>query len=105
MKNTYPSAIAISEQKINDEEIARLQSIFNLLYISSSIKNISREYIKQNDIKFAIIYNHKRPIEFSINIANDLQSINKVYSIIINNKPTETTTYKFNYIEILERHP
>ncbi|QMU99148.1 EAL domain-containing protein [Borrelia sp. A-FGy1] len=101
MKNTYPNAIAISEQKINDKEIARLQSIFNLLYISYSRKNISKEYIKKNNIKFAIIYNHKRPIEFSINIANDLQSINKVYSIIINNKNRVKTTYKFNYIEIL----
>ncbi|UGQ17161.1 EAL domain-containing protein [Borrelia sp. RT1S] len=101
MKSTCPNAIAISGEKISDEEIASLGAIFNLLRVSLSRKSIPREFIRQNDIKFAIIYNNKTPIEFSINIANDLQSINKVYSIIINNGPEEKTSYKFNHIEIL----
>ncbi|UGQ16049.1 EAL domain-containing protein [Borrelia sp. RT5S] len=101
MKSTCPSAIAISGEKISDEEIASLRAIFNLLRVSLSRKSIPREFIRQNDIKFAIIYNNKTPIDFSINIANDLQSINKVYSIIINNGPEEKTSYKFNHIEIL----
>ncbi|WKC57922.1 EAL domain-containing protein [Borrelia sp. P9F1] len=101
MKSEYPNAIAISGEEISDEEIASLKAIFNLLRVSLSRKDISREFIKQNDIKFAIIYNNKAPIEFSINIANDLQSINKVYSIIINGGSVEKTNYKFNHIEIL----
>ncbi|UER67543.1 EAL domain-containing protein [Borrelia sp. BU AG58] len=101
MKNTCPNAIAISGEKISEEEIAWLGSFFSLLCVSLSRKSISRDFIKQNDIEFAVIYNNKTPIEFSINIANDLQSINKVYSIIINNEPIEATNYRFNHIEIL----
>ncbi|AWG42746.1 EAL domain-containing protein [Candidatus Borreliella tachyglossi] len=99
MKTT--NTIIISENKLNDDDITKLKATFNLLQVVNSRKNISSEYIKQNNVQFAIIYNYTRPIDFSINIANNLKSINKVYSIIINNKPIDERNYKFNYIEIL----
>ncbi|UEQ07008.1 EAL domain-containing protein [Borrelia hermsii] len=99
MKN--PNAIVISEGAISNDDITKIKSIFKILQIIKSRKNISKEYIKQSNIKFAIIYNHKRPIDFSINIANDLKSINNVHSIIINNKSIDKATYRPNYIEIL----
>ncbi|AJW73173.1 EAL domain-containing protein [Borrelia hermsii] len=99
MKN--PNAIVISEGAISNDDITKIKSIFKILQIIKSRKNISKEYIKQSNIKFAIIYNHKRPIDFSINIANDLKSINNVHSIIINNKSIDKAMYRPNYIEIL----
>ncbi|AHH12383.1 Putative EAL domain-containing protein [Borrelia hermsii YBT] len=99
MKN--PNAIVISEGAISNDDITKIKSIFKILQIIKSRKNISKEYIKQSNIKFAIIYNHKRPIDFSINMANDLKSINNVHSIIINNKSIDKAMYRPNYIEIL----
>ncbi|AHH08330.1 Sensory box/ggdef family protein [Borrelia anserina BA2] len=99
MRNS--NAIVISEGIINDNDITKIKSIFKISKIVKSRKNISSEYIKQSKIKFAIIYNHKRPIDFSINMANDLKSINNIHSIIINNKPIYKAMYQPNYIEIL----
>ncbi|AAX17696.1 EAL domain-containing protein [Borrelia turicatae] len=100
MKN--PNAIVISEGTINDNDITKIKSIFKISQIVKSRKNISSEYIKQSNIKFAIIYNHKRPIDFSINMANDLKSINNIHSIIIDNKSIDEAIYRPNYIEILK---
>ncbi|WP_421622792.1 EAL domain-containing protein [Borrelia sp. MN22-0132] len=100
MKN--PNSIVISEETINDNDITKIKSIFKISQIVKSRKNISSEYIKQSNIKFAIIYNHKRPIDFSINMANDLKSINNIHSIIIDNKSIDEAIYRPNYIEILK---
>ncbi|AHH03343.1 hypothetical protein BHY_0392 [Borrelia nietonii YOR] len=96
-----PNAIVISEGVISNDDITKIKSIFKILQIIKSRKNISKEYIKQSNIKFAIIYNHKRPIDFSINMANDLKSINNIHSIIIDNKFIDKAMYRPNYIEIL----
>ncbi|AHH09571.1 Putative EAL domain-containing protein [Borrelia parkeri SLO] len=100
MKN--PNTIVISEGTINDNDITKIKSIFKISQIVKSRRNISSEYIKQSNIKFAIIYNHKRPIDFSINMANDLKSINNIHSIIIDNKSIDEAIYRPNYIEILK---
>ncbi|BDU62958.1 EAL domain-containing protein [Candidatus Borrelia fainii] len=100
MKNQ--NAIVISEETINDNDITKIKSIFKISQIVKSRKNISNEYIKQSNIKFAIIYNHKKPIDFSINTANDLKSINNIHSIIIDNKSINKVVYRPNYIEILK---
>ncbi|AHH10535.1 EAL domain-containing protein [Borrelia coriaceae] len=100
MKNS--NVIVISEDIISDNDITKIKSIFKISQIAKSRKNISSEYIKQSNIKFAIIYNNKKPIDFSINVANDLKSINNIHSIIINNKFINDTIYRPNYIEILK---
>ncbi|WP_024653907.1 EAL domain-containing protein [Borrelia persica] len=102
MRNKNPNAIVISEETVSDNDIVKIKSIFTISQIIKSRKNVSSSYIKQNNIQFAVIYNHKRPIDFSINMANDLKSINNIYSIIINNEYIDESTYRPNYIEILK---
>ncbi|AFI31150.1 EAL domain-containing protein [Borrelia crocidurae] len=102
MRNKNPNAIVISEKAVSDKDVIKIKSIFTISQIIESRKNVSSSYIKQSNIKFAVIYNHKRPIDFSINIANDLKSINNVHSIIINNEYIDESIYRPNYIEILQ---
>ncbi|BCR20970.1 EAL domain-containing protein [Borrelia miyamotoi] len=102
MRNINPNAIVISERDISENDITRFKSIFKIVQIVKSRKNISSECIRQNNIKVAIIYNDKREIDFSISLANDLKNINNIHSIIINNKSIDETIYRSNHIDILK---
>lgn len=102
--NNYKNinSIVISKNEIDVRDLIKLKSIFNLIQIVKSEKALYSEYVKQNNIKFAIIYNHEKPIDFSINVANELKNINKIHSIIISNEKFDEEYLKLNHIEIIK---
>ncbi len=102
--NNYKNinSVVISKNEIDVRDLIKLKSIFNLIQIVKSEKALYSEYVKQNNIKFAIIYNHEKPIDFSIKVANELKNINKIHSIIISNEKFDEEYLKLNHIEIIK---
>lgn len=102
--NNYKNinSVVISKNEIDVGDLIKLKSIFNLIQIVKSEKALYSEYVKQNNIKFAIIYNHEKPIDFSIKVANELKNINKIHSIIISNEKFDEEYLKLNHIEIIK---
>ncbi len=83
--NNYKNinSVVISKNEIDVRDLIKLRSIFSLIQIVESKKALYSEYVKQNNIKFAITYNHEKSIDSSIKVANELKNINKIHSIII----------------------
>ncbi len=102
--NNYQNinSVIISKKKVGLRDLIKLKSIFNLIQIVKSEKALYSEYVKQNNIKFAIIYNYEKPIDFSINIANELKNANKIHSIIISKEKFDEEYLKLDHIEIIK---
>ncbi len=102
--NNYQNinSVIISKKEVGLRDLIKLKSIFNLIQIVKSEKALYSEYVKQNNIKFAIIYNYEKPIDFSINIANELKNANKIHSIIISKEKFDEEYLKLDHIEIIK---